>query len=184
MAYRFTRFEKFLVSGMVVTGLGIATYYLVEMDRGSAVAAPNPPPAVAKDAPLRTWKNEVPEQGWDKFFLYLRIEGKTKSGETVRGRVDGTELSGEGVKVLDERSGQTRYYRLDEFESFEVLEYRNPYDTLYEIRVRMPGGKERVLIGRLVEEREDSFVFQLESGYVTIARGDVASIKPLEVPKK
>ncbi|MBI4615843.1 MAG: hypothetical protein HY720_19655 [Planctomycetes bacterium] len=173
-----TRFEKILVSGMIVTGLGIVACYLVEMDGATSPPQLAPPEKNTGRQPIRVWKNEFPDgDGWWKFFAWYEIDGRTKNGETVRGHVEGIEQNGNGVKVLDERTGLIRYYSRDELDTWEVREYPHPYPQDYVFRVRRPGGKEDCLLGKLIREREDSFVIHLEQGMVVIARGDMVSVR-------
>lgn len=184
MTRPFTRFEKFLAAGMLATGIGLAASFLVQMDRErSAPLLEKPNPPVGRQ-PIEEWENGFPDGiGWWRFFVWCEIDGRTKDGETVRGHVEGVEENGNGIKVLDERTNQIRYYRKDGLAAWVLREYPHPYPQDYDFRVRRPTGIEQILHGKLICVREDSFVIHLESGMVEIARGDMASIKPVQLAK-
>lgn len=177
MAYQFTKFERFLLVGLVVTGLGLATHYLqenVDAEKTTVDAKESTPPS-----PDREWyESKMPPLDWfvDDWFV-----GVTPSGERIEGQVTGYPYGDREVKILDQQSGDNRVVVLAHLKEWKIG--RRPFDRkahqMYEWHLVMPGGQERVLYGFLIEETARAFVVKLESGNVTLPKESIRQIVPV-----
>ncbi len=178
MAYQFTRFEKFLLLGLVVTGLGLATHYLQEHvdEGGGGVSARDPTPPIDD----REWYDgKMPPLDWfvDDWFV-----GVTTSDERIEGQVTGYPYGDREVKISDRQSGENRVIVLAQLKEWKIG--RRPFDRqanqMYEWHMVMPGGQERVLYGYLREETPRAFGVKLESGEVTLPKESIRKIVPVK----
>ncbi len=177
MTARWTRFESFLLVGIVVTGIGYAAATLrsgLDSHPLPLAGAASPAPSFVLGPEASVIRSELPESGWtpEASFAQDWFEGTTRDGTVVVGPVGGYPLDRRHVELVDLETGRTRVVDLSAFEEWtitrrpESLE-RSTWD------VALPGGATRRLEGMLVAETENKILLRLESGIVVLDRGSV-----------
>lgn len=179
MAYRLTRFERFLVGGLLVSGIGLATIHLVEDDvPGEGIGDGDESAPVASGPPRDWFENELPPID---YFVDDWFDGTDVDGDRVEGAVTGYPYGGREIKITDRRTGEDRVLVLARFPSWRIG--RRMIDrearTLYEWHIVRPGGSSTVLYGYLVEETDRTFVVDLESGRVPLPKDHIRKVVPV-----
>lgn len=177
MTARRTRFETFLIAGLVVTGVGYVAMILhsgldvVPVDHAARANAPVPP---AGESAVKVFRNEVPLLGWEPGSAFVQdwFEGVTREGVRVEGPVAGYTLDQRFVQLYDPVGRSTSAIPVDTLAEWTITRQPNaPEPRSWD--VAMAGGATKRLHGELVGETEDQVVLRLESGIVFLAKGSV-----------
>lgn len=196
MAYQFDRLEKFLLAGLVVTGVGLAIDYVRRTvddstpPGGVAIADSTPDwPPLGKD---RTWTaNQLPPEhgGWEMHqFPWLHddyVYMESADGEKSEGSVVNVVTIGQmEIQYIDRRTGHKLSVPTSKLSRWWFG--RKPRDwngqPYYQWFIQSPGGGETILEGFLLSEDADTFELFLPEGRVVIEKSCVKKYVPYTHP--
>jgi hypothetical protein len=178
VAHRFSRFEIFLLFGMAVTGVGLATLYIARtVDLADRPESTGGEDVVVEETEWILYEDTLPPED---YFQIDRFEGVTVDGVELRGRVVGYPLRRREIKISDDRSGREIVVAVKNLERFRIRRRprRDGENPFYCWKILHPGGRESVLYGFLVEETDLGYVVELESGTVTLTKKMVIEYYP------